>query len=149
MEDLTIEEFNRNCADWGLTYAEANRISKVLQKHLLMGKDDFLEIKSLAEMLRELLSACENLEKANSVISDDMQRTISKQQATDAREVKLLDWKDRALDICVLFLKDGHATAEELVAAINGGGWVVGQKLINDIALNDQDKEYLEEILSE
>lgn len=149
MEDFTMDEFSRNCADWGLTYAEANRMFKILNKHLLMEKDEFLEIKSPTKMLCELMDVCEYLENANDAVRDDLRRAASKRQAADAREEELQDWKDRALDICALFLKEERATAGELAAAINGGGWVVGQKLINDIALNDQDKEYLETILSE
>lgn len=133
MEELTIEEYKKHCGEWQVTYTDAKQVYEALRERLGKTKEEFLAISGPAEMLIHLLSAYNDLEMG--VAADDTK--------------ELRRWKDRARDACVSFLRHEDATAEELAAAINGGSWVVGQKLINGIHMTEEDKEYLAEILSE
>lgn len=141
MNDLTEEERKHSAAVLGLSCNEVNHMYQILREQLNVNKVFFLAIGNQTGILRSMLEAYDSLKKNSEWSAERKRIAIS-------HETELQEWKDRTLDICVQFLKGGH-TAEELAAAINGGGWVVGQKLINDIDLNDMDKEYLSDILTE
>lgn len=141
MNDLTEEECKYCAAVLGLSCNEVYHIHQILRERLNVSKKSFLAIGDPTKMLRCMLEAYDSLK-------EDSEWSAERKRIAISHETELQEWKDRALDICVQFLKGGR-TAEELAAAINGGGWVVGQKLINDIDLNDRDKEYLADILTE
>lgn len=148
-EELTVEEYRRRADAWRVTYVDARQIFEALSDRLGETKDEFLGTGGPEELLGKLLSAYNDLENEYGYLRAVLGHRGGHARRGSADAEELREWKERAQGLCLSFLRIKNAAAEELAAAINGGDWVVGQKLIQGLPMTEEDKEYLADKLSE